>query len=453
MAVDSTGILSSPAMSPEKGDQPMRRTRHRNGGIRKRCGCPPRNWPKCPHGWHLNFKPKGGPHYRISLDKEVGKHLDNKSDALAEAERIRTAIRNGTFRPAPPSAVAPSVPALTFGAFADVWKSRRGCQLASGRDDAYRLTTICAFVLPGVASPTVLGEKTLDTIMTDDIEAFRDARKAKGLSASAINHDLRLLRKMFNWAIRKGYLARTAFKIGSEAAITLEREIPRNRRLPDADAEQRLLDAANPHLRGVITAMLDTACRPGEILSLQWRDVSFERRELTIRAEKEKTRRERIIPISKRLIAILEMRRNDPAGRYHPPDAYVFGDALGRRVKSVHEAWTNARNAADLGDFQLRDLRHEAASRFDEAGVPIVYVSSMLGHSNLSTTSRYLNIHRRGLHLAMQKLEESRTLASNQHNAPTESDSVAQPLHTADSPAQALVQDSPTSGLSKRTVQ
>jgi integrase len=124
-------------------------------------------------------------------------------------------------------------------------------------------------------------------------------------------------------------------------------------------------------------------------------------------------------------------------------------------VKSVHEAWTNARNAADLGDFQLRDLRHEAASRFDEAGVSIVYVSSMLGHSNLSTTSRYLNIHRRGLHLAMQKLEESRTLASkrNQENAPTDADSVAQLLHTADSPAQALVQDAPTSGLSKRTVQ
>jgi len=121
----------------------------------------------------------------------------------------------------------------------------------------------------------------------------------------------------------------------------------------------------------------------------------------------------------------------------------------------VHEAWTNARNAADLGDFQLRDLRHEAASRFDEAGVPIVYVRSMLGHSNLITTSRYLNIHRRGLHLAIQKLEEGPTSAPNRtlEDAPTDADSVAQPLHTADSPAQALVQDAPTSGLSKRTVQ
>ena len=203
---------------------------------------------------------------------------------------------------------------------------RRGCQLASGKDDIYRLSTICAFRLPGVEPATTLGDKSLDAITTDDVEVFRDARKAKGLSASAINHDLRLLRKMFNWAIRKGYVTRTPFKVGSEAAIPLEREIPRNKRLQDADAEQRLLDAANPHLRGVITAMLDTACRPGEILSLQWRDVSLARRELTIRAEKEKARRERVIPISSRLLAILDMRKLDPAGKLRAADIYRTRD-------------------------------------------------------------------------------------------------------------------------------
>lgn len=172
--------------------------------------------------------------------------------------------------------------------------------------------------------------------------------------------------------------------------------------------------------------MLNTARRPGEILSLQWRDVSLDRGE-------------RIIPISTRLVAILEMRQSDPAGQDLPPEAYVFGDALGRRVKSVQAAWATARRVANLGDFQFRDLRHEAASWFDKAGVPIVYVSSLLGHSNLSTTSRYLNIHRRGLHLAMQKLEESRALAPTLHK-PGE-----RPL--------AVVQEVPAANASKATVQ
>jgi len=108
---------------------------------------------------------------------------------------------------------------------------------------------------------------------------------------------------------------------------------------------------------------------------------------------------------------------------------------------------------AARGEFQLRDLRHEAASRFDEAGVAIVYVSPLLGHTNLSTTSRYLNINRRGLHLAMQKLEESQAPKPKQEPPAEKTDAVAQPLHTADLVTQAVVQDSPASTSSKQTVQ
>ena len=146
--------------------------------------------------------------------------------------------------------------------------------------------------------PTTFRQEPLTSITTDDVEAYRDHRKSQRLSTVTVNHDLRLLRKMFNWGIRKGYLERTPFKIGTEPAIRLEREIPRNRRFEGDDDEQKLLAAANPHLRAVIVAMLDTACRPGEIFNLKVRDVSVTRRELTIRAATEKTRRERVLPIS-----------------------------------------------------------------------------------------------------------------------------------------------------------
>jgi hypothetical protein len=69
--------------------------------------------------------------------------------------------------------------------------------------------------------------------------------------------------------------------------------------------------------------------------------------------------------------------------------------------------------------------------------MPINYVSNMLGHSNLSTTSRYLNINRRGLHLAMEKFEENRTEWNGRQ---TKAESVAQPLHTSDEHTQAFVQ-------------
>ena len=71
---------------------------------------------------------------------------------------------------------------------------------------------------------------------------------------------------------------------------------PRNRRFESDDIEKKLIDAAGPHLRAVIIALLETACRPGEILSLQWKDVSLERNEIIVRAEKAKTRTARIVP-------------------------------------------------------------------------------------------------------------------------------------------------------------
>ena len=46
--------------------------RHQNRGLRKVCGCSRRTWAKCPHSWHFNFKPKGGPAYRFSIDAEAG---------------------------------------------------------------------------------------------------------------------------------------------------------------------------------------------------------------------------------------------------------------------------------------------------------------------------------------------------------------------------------------------
>ena len=57
----------------------MMKKRHTNKGLRKVCGCPRRMWAKCPHGWYFNFKPRGAPAYRFSIDKHLGKHIDSKT--------------------------------------------------------------------------------------------------------------------------------------------------------------------------------------------------------------------------------------------------------------------------------------------------------------------------------------------------------------------------------------
>jgi len=179
--------------------------------------------------------------------------------------------------------------------------------------------------------------------------------------------------------------------------IRREKHAQRHRRLAPGE-EGALLAAVPAHLQRLIIAAIETGCRRGELLSLTWANVSIERREITIRAERSKTRTYRVLPVSGRLRGILVMAKLDPAGEEFGPAAYVFGDAVGERVGSFKRSWEtavvkatghtpewtsqNALTAAskavyDAADLHFHDLRHEVGSRLLEAGWPLHEVAHM----------------------------------------------------------------------------
>jgi integrase len=418
------------------------KTRHRNNGIRKICECSRRNWSKCAHSWYFNFKPRGGQAYQFSLDVEINDHLATKEDAKREADRIRTEIRAGTFVRAAErqwaAATAPAVPGdTTVKTFATTYTGRVSEvreRNESWKNDQYMFAQLAAFTLP---DGTILGDKALAAVTEDDLEAFLVHLRAIGRAASTRNQYVQLLKASFRWATKKGYLTRNP--ISEDSALKRVKVAQRNRRLaPDvvdkhgklleAGEERRLLAAAGPRLQNVIIAALDTCCRRGELLSLQWGDVNLERGELTIRAEKAKDGDTRVLPISARLSAILKMAKTDPAGKDYKPAAYVFGE-LGLQVDNIKRAWETcvlkahghepewaktglaptSRAALRAIDLHFHDLRHEGASRLLESGWPLHHVQEMLGHSSLEQTSTYLNVERVGLQASMRKTDEART--------------------------------------------
>jgi integrase len=60
--------------------------------------------------------------------------------------------------------------------------------------------------------------------------------------------------------------------------------------------------------------------------------------------------------------------------------------------------------------LHFHDLRHDAGSRFVEAGWPLHHVKDMLGHANLEQTSTYLNVTLAGLQESMRRYDEARKL-------------------------------------------
>ena len=235
-----------------------------------------------------------GKDYRFSLDRHVGRPLSSRAEAESEAERIRRRIREVVRKTSRHRRMR--CRAVSFAGLADVWQRRYGHTLVSAMNDSYWSGQIKTFQLVDRQPNAALGDVPADAVTLLDVEAYRDYRRAAGLSAVSIKSRPAFAPQDFSWGIRKGVVARTPFKVGTEPAVQLEREIPCHRRFDDVDDERRLLDASTPHLHAIVVGLLETACRVGEVLSLQWRDVSLERRELTVRAEKAKTRTARVVP-------------------------------------------------------------------------------------------------------------------------------------------------------------
>ena len=121
-------------MTTRRTDDELRSTRQTNDGLRKVCRCPRRVWAKCDHSWHFNFKWRGVS-YRYSLDKLLRRKVRFKIEVVIEAERMRDAIRAGTFNPATWASPAPVVVApdqLTFAAYGDIFFEQ--CPKRKGKD-------------------------------------------------------------------------------------------------------------------------------------------------------------------------------------------------------------------------------------------------------------------------------------------------------------------------------
>jgi integrase len=135
----------------------------------------------------------------------------------------------------------------------------------------------------------------------------------------------------------------------------------------------------------------------------------------------------RTIPISARLRSFLDTRRTDPKGVPFSPGALVFGNEVGGRVKSVKKAWARTGERAGIEGLHLHDLGREFASQLQESpGVSPHEVATWLGHSNITTTSRYLSTTTAGhLQHILKKLEQARQIRTTFAQRDQEADQAA----------------------------
>jgi integrase len=252
---------------------------------------------------------------------------------------------------------------------------------------------------------------------TDTIEDFK-REYGESRSLAAVNRTLGILRHAMNWGRGRTpaiFTASPFHRFGVK--IRTKGETKRDRRIAP-DEEQRLLKAADKlnrvehafagaQMRDLIVGALETACRLGEMLKIQNRHVLWATHQIIIPAEHAKDAESRRIPFEPkaRLAQILKRRR------FLGPKGYVFGGAGGEFQSTIRTAWeslvllangieptrtrahgrVNREKLAEI-DLHWHDLRHEAACRWLAKGLDLRAIQLLLGHADLKTTQRYLNV-------------------------------------------------------------
>ncbi len=367
----------------------------RSDNVRKICECV--KWQTCPHPWYLDFQ-RDTVRYRDNLDKLVGRHAKDFTEAKDEARRAIVAKLEGRDPKGLVPADDPTLAQLLSAYDQECPRQDRRAAAEHGRQ--WQIGRIVRTDIQSPAGVRKFGDWRVSGITADTLERFRRTRPRV-----AGNRDLALLRVAFNWAVLNDLMPATPFRKGDVVAVSLAREEARSRRLQPGE-EERLMLAANG-LQPLITAALETGCRLGELLSLQWHQVWFSpRAEIFLPAQKTKAKRDRRLPMSTVLRRVLEARRLDPAGAALPPEAYVFGDEIGRRRQSIKTAWRGVCRRAKIDGLHFHDLRREAASRWMDAGVPLADIQRWLGHWNISQTSTYLGASLGNDAAAMHAFEE-----------------------------------------------
>ncbi|MEX2149083.1 MAG: site-specific integrase [Steroidobacteraceae bacterium] len=151
------------------------------------------------------------------------------------------------------------------------------------------------------------------------------------------------------------------------------------------DETRRLLNACSPDLRALAQAGLLTGCREGELLAVRARDFDATSQSLLI--PDSKSGRPRRVPLTAEGVALFE---SLAAGR--EPDALLLMRKDGspwHRV-AVIRAMQVASAASKIDPpATFYTLRHTYASHLVQAGTPLLYVASALGHRDARMVERH----------------------------------------------------------------
>lgn len=188
--------------------------------------------------------------------------------------------------------------------------------------------------------------------------------------------------------LRRALTARDLRGVQGRANANAERRRYGQAMLPDLPQ-----DGYTDHLAPVVLLAMNTGMRRGELLSLDWGDIDFATKVITVQARNAKSGKQRHIPMNAEALRVMAKWREQSAGV-----GQVF------EPQDVKKGWGSLLTTAKITSFRFHDLRHHFASKLVMAGVDLNTVRELLGHADIGMTLRYAHLGPEHLSAAVAKL-------------------------------------------------
>jgi integrase len=260
-----------------------------------------------------------------------------------------------------------------------------------------------------------LGHIRLAKMQRQDVRTFLSERLDSGLSPRTVKHLRDTLRAALNQAVEDHLIYDNVARVKAPEIVARPLDVytPEEARI--------LIEAARGHrLETLFTAAIGLGLRIGECLGLQWPDIDFRRRLLTVRHSLQRVRRvrrgdrvkdgeaktERLLGPTKgkkvhslRLPAVVvesferhrarqEDERRLAAKSWKGDGRFVFTSTIGTPLeqRALDRQFKELSNRAGLWPIRFHDLRHSAASILIAQGVHPKAIQELLRHSSIQLT-------------------------------------------------------------------
>ncbi len=224
--------------------------------------------------------------------------------------------------------------------------------------------------------------RQLHEINAEAVEQYKTAR-AERISPATINKELTALRHVFNKAVQWSYLPSSPMKDVERLKVSQKKV-----RFLTVEEIDLILAAAMPSIRPILLTAIHTGLRRSELFRLEWSDVDFDRRVITVTGKgKEHTKnyRDREVPMTIALVECLRSVKRNGSWVFCHEDGSRYSEGVKNSIESIVRK-------TGIPRFTMHDLRHTFASHLVMDGVDLPTVKVLMGHSNIATTMIYAHL-------------------------------------------------------------